>query len=88
MTLELQFVNSNLRYLQDELNEVNTAIEVYQCDGVDDQMPIIPLGLKITTMMDLTESMSDFILEHYSEDPKKYRSSILKLNEMRKVRLI
>lgn len=48
-------------------------------------MPMIPLGLKETNDINFLEPFSDFILEHYSEDPLLYVDAIADITDTRKV---
>lgn len=48
-------------------------------------MPMIPLGLKETNDINFLEPFSDFILEHYSEDPQLYVDAITDITDTRKV---
>ncbi|XP_066946603.1 rhophilin-2-B-like [Macrobrachium rosenbergii] len=83
VALELQFVNSNLQLLKEQLAELNSSVEIYQgttCKGV---MPMIPLGLKETKEINFREPFKDFILEHYSEESDKYNEAITEFMELR-----
>lgn len=51
-------------------------------DGI---MPMIPLGLKETKEIDFMEPFSDFILEHYSEEPSIYLDAIADITDTRQV---
>lgn len=44
---------------------------------------MIPLGLKETKEVNFTDSFSDFILEHYSEDPSIYEDAIADISDTR-----
>uniref|UniRef100_A0A1A9UT25 Rhophilin n=1 Tax=Glossina austeni TaxID=7395 RepID=A0A1A9UT25_GLOAU len=46
-------------------------------------MPMIPLGLKETKEIDFMEPFSDFILEHYSEEPSIYLDAIADITDTR-----
>lgn len=48
-------------------------------------MPMIPLGLKETKEVSLVDPFSDFILEHYSEDPINYEDAIADITDTRQV---
>uniref|UniRef100_A0A096M4D1 Rhophilin Rho GTPase binding protein 1 n=1 Tax=Poecilia formosa TaxID=48698 RepID=A0A096M4D1_POEFO len=54
VALELSFVNSNLQLLKEELEELNSNMEVYQTDSDAISVPMIPLGLKETKEVDFT----------------------------------
>uniref|UniRef100_A0A3Q3WUW7 Uncharacterized protein n=1 Tax=Mola mola TaxID=94237 RepID=A0A3Q3WUW7_MOLML len=56
VALELSFVNSNLQLLKEELEELNSNMEVYQTDEAIN-VPMIPLGLKETKEVDFTVSI-------------------------------
>uniref|UniRef100_A0A8C3T4J1 Rhophilin Rho GTPase binding protein 1 n=1 Tax=Chelydra serpentina TaxID=8475 RepID=A0A8C3T4J1_CHESE len=53
VALELSYVNSNLQLLKEELEELNSCVDVYQNDSESISVPMIPLGLKETKEMDL-----------------------------------
>lgn len=46
---------------------------------------MIPLGLKETKEIDFMEAFSDFILEHYSEEPSTYVDAIADITDTRQV---
>ena len=46
---------------------------------------MIPLGLKETKEIFFHEQFSDFILEHYSENPSSYEDAIVDLSDTRQV---
>lgn len=46
---------------------------------------MIPLGLKETKEILFHEQFSDFILEHYSENPNGYEEAIIDLSDTRQV---
>jgi len=48
-------------------------------------MPMIPLGLKETKEINFMEPFSDFILEHYSEEPSMYIDAIADMTDTRQV---
>ncbi|XP_055597531.1 rhophilin-2 isoform X2 [Uranotaenia lowii] len=83
VALELSFVNSNLQLLKEQLSELNSSMEIYQSEGVDYVIPMIPLGLKETKEVNFMEPFSDFILEHYSEDSRAYEEAIADINDTR-----
>ncbi|XP_073832692.1 GTP-Rho-binding protein rhophilin isoform X1 [Musca autumnalis] len=83
VALELSFVNSNLQLLKEQLAELNSSVEVYQNNSQDGVMPMIPLGLKETKEIDFMEPFSDFILEHYSEEPSQYADAIADITDTR-----
>lgn len=83
VALELSFVNSNLQLLKEQLAELNSSVEVYQNDSQDSVMPMIPLGLKETKEINFSEPFSDFILEHYSEEPSIYADAIADITDTR-----
>uniref|UniRef100_A0A8D0ETN0 Rhophilin Rho GTPase binding protein 1 n=1 Tax=Strix occidentalis caurina TaxID=311401 RepID=A0A8D0ETN0_STROC len=53
VALELSYVNSNLQLLKEELEELNSSVDVYQNDSESISVPMIPLGLKETKELDL-----------------------------------
>lgn len=46
---------------------------------------MIPLGLKETKEINFMEPFSDFILEHYSEEPSIYMDAIADMTDTRQV---
>lgn len=87
VALELSFVNSNLQLLKEQLAELNSSVDIYQSDH-DPSVPMIPLGLKETKEVVFQEIFSDFILEHYSEDPAMYEDAISDFSDTRQVRFL
>ncbi|XP_032428807.1 rhophilin-1 [Xiphophorus hellerii] len=83
VALELSFVNSNLQLLKEELEELNSNMEVYQTDSDAISVPMIPLGLKETKEVDFTVPIQDFICEHYREDSSLYDKEIKEMIELR-----
>uniref|UniRef100_A0A1B0CCG8 Putative signal transduction protein n=1 Tax=Lutzomyia longipalpis TaxID=7200 RepID=A0A1B0CCG8_LUTLO len=83
VALELSFVNSNLQLLKEQLSELNSSVEIYQNDTLDAVIPMIPLGLKETKEVNFMEPLSDFILEHYSEDSSCYEDAISDITDTR-----
>lgn len=83
VSMELQFVNSNLTLLKEQLSELNSSVEIYQGNGMKLSIPMIPLGLKETKEIDFREPFKDFICEHYSEDPVKYDEAITEFMDLR-----
>ncbi|XP_066570129.1 rhophilin-2 isoform X2 [Amia ocellicauda] len=84
VVLELSYVNSNLQLLMEELEGLNSSVEVYQNVRETSSMPLIPLGLKETKEVDFSVPFKDFILEHYSEDGSSYEEQIADLMDLRK----
>uniref|UniRef100_A0A096LRB3 Rhophilin Rho GTPase binding protein 1 n=1 Tax=Poecilia formosa TaxID=48698 RepID=A0A096LRB3_POEFO len=78
VALELSFVNSNLQLLKEELEELNSNMEVYQTDSDAISVPMIPLGLKETKEVDFTVPIQNFhILNvHYKLTSSYYRRHI------------
>ncbi|XP_061738922.1 rhophilin-1 [Nerophis ophidion] len=83
VALELSYVNSNLQLLKEELEDLNSNMEVYQTDSDTVNVPMIPLGLKETKEVDFTIPIQDFISEHYGEDSLLYQEEIKELMELR-----
>ncbi|KAH8421484.1 hypothetical protein KR009_009695, partial [Drosophila setifemur] len=83
VALELSFVNSNLQLLKEQLAELNSSVEIYQSESHNGVMPMIPLGLKETKEINFMEPFSDFILEHYSEEPSIYMDAIADMTDTR-----
>ncbi|KAH8361213.1 hypothetical protein KR200_001802 [Drosophila serrata] len=83
VALELSFVNSNLQLLKEQLAELNSSVEIYQSESFNSVMPMIPLGLKETKEINFMEPFSDFILEHYSEEPSIYMDAIADITDTR-----
>ncbi|XP_066510688.1 rhophilin-2-like isoform X1 [Hoplias malabaricus] len=82
--LELSYVNSNLQLLMEQLEGLNSSVEVYQNVQGSATIPLIPLGLKETKDVDFSVPLKDFILEHYSEDGTNYQEEIDDLMDLRK----
>uniref|UniRef100_A0A8C1B6Q1 Rhophilin, Rho GTPase binding protein 1 n=1 Tax=Cyprinus carpio carpio TaxID=630221 RepID=A0A8C1B6Q1_CYPCA len=83
VALELSFVNSNLQLLKEELEELNSSMNVYQTESETVSVPMIPLGLKETKEIDMSVPLQDFISEHYSEDASLYLNEIRDFMELR-----
>ncbi|GCB65810.1 hypothetical protein scyTo_0004862 [Scyliorhinus torazame] len=83
VTLELSFVNSNLQLLKEELEELNSSVEVYQNENESINVPMIPLGLKETKEVELTIPLKDVIEEHYNEAACKYEKELKELMDLR-----
>ncbi|RXN34940.1 rhophilin-1 isoform X1 [Labeo rohita] len=83
VALELSFVNSNLQLLKEELEELNSSMNVYQTESETVSVPMIPLGLKETKEIDMTAPLQDFISEHYGEDASLYLNEIRDFMELR-----
>ncbi|KAL6461649.1 hypothetical protein MHYP_G00297930 [Metynnis hypsauchen] len=82
--LELSYVNANLQRLMEQLEGLNSSVEVYQNVQGSVSIPLIPLGLKETKDVDFTGPFKDFILEHYSEDGASFQDEIDDLMDIRK----
>ncbi|KAG9260957.1 rhophilin-2 isoform X1 [Astyanax mexicanus] len=82
--LELSYVNSDLQLLMEQLEGLNSSVEVYQNVQGTAIIPLIPLGLKETKDVDFSVPFKDFILEHYSEDGANYQDEIDDLMDLRK----
>ncbi|XP_069813093.1 rhophilin-1 isoform X1 [Dendropsophus ebraccatus] len=83
VALELSYVNSNLQLLKEELEELNSSVEVYQNDSEAISVPMIPLGLKETKDLDLMDPLKDFIVDHYGEDAALYEKEINEFMDLR-----
>ncbi|KAG1941859.1 rhophilin-1 [Pimephales promelas] len=83
VALELSFVNSNLQLLKEELEELNSSMNIYQTESETVNVPMIPLGLKETKEIDMTAPLQDFISEHYGEDASLYLNEIQVFMELR-----
>ncbi|XP_067887517.1 rhophilin-1 isoform X2 [Heterodontus francisci] len=83
VALELSFVNSNLQLLKEELEELNSSVEVYQNGNESISVPMIPLGLKETKEVELTMPLKDIIEEHYNEAACKYKKELKELADLR-----
>uniref|UniRef100_A0A672PQU1 Rhophilin, Rho GTPase binding protein 2 n=1 Tax=Sinocyclocheilus grahami TaxID=75366 RepID=A0A672PQU1_SINGR len=80
VVLELSYVNSDLQLLMEQLEGLNSSVEVYQNTS---SIPLIPLGLKETKDVDFSVALKDFILEHYSEDGSNFQDEIDDLMDLR-----
>ncbi|XP_029815116.1 rhophilin-1 [Manacus vitellinus] len=87
VALELSYVNSNLQLLKEELEELNSSVDVYQNDSESISVPMIPLGLKETKELDLLVPLKDFISEHYGEEGVLFEKEIKDFMELRQVRV-
>ncbi|XP_020850926.1 rhophilin-1 isoform X1 [Phascolarctos cinereus] len=83
VALELSYVNSNLQLLKEELEELNSSVDVYQNESEGISVPMIPLGLKETKDLDLATPLREMISEHYGEDSTSYEVEIKKLMDLR-----
>ncbi|XP_056608000.1 rhophilin-2 isoform X2 [Triplophysa dalaica] len=83
VSLELSYVNSDLQILMEELEGLNSSVEVYQDVQETSSIPLIPLGLKETKDVDFSVPLKDFILEHYSEDGTNFQDQIDDLIDLR-----
>ncbi|XP_077391285.1 rhophilin-1 isoform X2 [Festucalex cinctus] len=83
VALELSYVNSNLQLLKEELEDLNSNMEVYQTQSDCVNVPMIPLGLKETKEVDFSIPIQDFICEHYGEDSSLYNQHIQELMDLR-----
>ncbi|XP_060631950.2 rhophilin-1 isoform X2 [Anolis sagrei] len=83
VALELSYVNSNLQLLKEELEELNSSMDVYQNDSDSISVPMIPLGLKETKELDWEAPLKEMIWDHYGEDGASYETEIQSLMELR-----
>ncbi|XP_058030355.1 rhophilin-1 isoform X3 [Ahaetulla prasina] len=83
VALELSYVNSNLQLLKEELEELNSCMEVYQNDSDSISVPMIPLGLKETKELDWAAPLKAIIKEHYKEDENSYKAELKTLMDLR-----
>ncbi|XP_056089776.1 rhophilin-2 isoform X2 [Rhinichthys klamathensis goyatoka] len=83
VVLELSYVNSDLQLLMEQLEGLNSSVEVYQNVQETASIPLIPLGLKETKDVDFSVPLKDFILEHYSEDGSNFQDQIDDLMDLR-----
>ncbi|NXL33187.1 RHPN1 protein, partial [Glaucidium brasilianum] len=83
VALELSYVNSNLQLLKEELEELNSSVDVYQNDSESISVPMIPLGLKETKELDLLGPLKDLISEHYGEEGILFEKEIKEFMELR-----
>ncbi|XP_070604476.1 rhophilin-1 isoform X3 [Erythrolamprus reginae] len=83
IALELSYVNSNLQLLKEELEELNSCMEVYQNDSDSISVPMIPLGLKETKELDWAAPLKAVIKEHYKEDENSYEVELKTLVDLR-----
>lgn len=88
-----------MRYLEYPLCSSGTGIYIYLSRSIaqtyaiffllfashEGIMPMIPLGLKETKEINFMEPFSDFILEHYSEEPSIYMDAIADMTDTRQV---
>ncbi|XP_062987275.1 rhophilin-1 [Elgaria multicarinata webbii] len=83
VALELSYVNSNLQLLKEELEELNSCMDVYQNDSDSISVPMIPLGLKETKELDWAPPLKEMIWDHYGEDGALFETEIQNLVELR-----
>lgn len=83
VALELSYVNSNLQLLKEELEELNSCMDVYQNDSDSISVPMIPLGLKETKELDWAVPLKEMIQDHYWEDGDSYETEIRELMMLR-----
>ncbi|XP_059830611.1 rhophilin-1 isoform X1 [Hypanus sabinus] len=83
VALELSFVNSNLQLLKEELEELNSSVEIYQNENESVSVPMIPLGLKETKEVELTMPLQELIDEHYSEPGCRYEKELKEFADLR-----
>ncbi|XP_051948546.1 rhophilin-2-like isoform X2 [Xyrauchen texanus] len=83
VVLELSYFNSDLQLLMEQLEGLNSSVEVYQNVEESSSIPLIPLGLKETKDVDFSVPLKDFILEHYSEDGSNFQDQIDDLMDLR-----
>uniref|UniRef100_A0A8C5SHG2 Rhophilin Rho GTPase binding protein 1 n=1 Tax=Laticauda laticaudata TaxID=8630 RepID=A0A8C5SHG2_LATLA len=69
VALELSYVNSNLQLLKEELEELNSCMEVYQNDSDSISVPMIPLGLKETKELDWAAPLKVRRSRRWCSDP-------------------
>uniref|UniRef100_A0A8C8AI09 Rhophilin Rho GTPase binding protein 1 n=1 Tax=Otus sunia TaxID=257818 RepID=A0A8C8AI09_9STRI len=81
VALELSYVNSNLQLLKEELEELNSSVDVYQNDSESISVPMIPLGLKETKELDFLINPSFPFL--FSPSFPTHVSPLLSLQAMR-----
>uniref|UniRef100_A0A8C1TKR8 Rhophilin, Rho GTPase binding protein 2 n=1 Tax=Cyprinus carpio TaxID=7962 RepID=A0A8C1TKR8_CYPCA len=83
VVLELSYVNSDLQLLMEQLEGLNSSVDVYQNVQEMSSIPLIPLGLKETKDVDFSVALKDLILEHYSEDGSNFQAEIDDLMDLR-----
>lgn len=83
VTMELQFFNSNLQLLKEQLSELNSSVEIYQGNNARSSIPMIPLGLKETKEIDFRQPFKTFIEDHYHEDANNFDEAITEFMELR-----
>ncbi|KAK9402871.1 rhophilin-1-like [Crotalus adamanteus] len=83
VALELSYVNSNLQLLKEELEELNSCVEVYQNDSDSVSVPMIPLGLKETKELDWASPLKAVIKDHYNEEEDSYKEELKALVDLR-----
>ncbi|KPP61320.1 rhophilin-2-like [Scleropages formosus] len=81
--LELSFMNSTLQLLMEQLEALNSSIEVYQSSQNPNSTPLIALGLKETSEIDFSGPLKTIIQEHYGEDESRFEDEICDLMDLR-----
>ncbi|KAL2076833.1 hypothetical protein ACEWY4_027562 [Coilia grayii] len=67
----------------EQLEALNSSVEVYQNTQESFSIPLIPLGMKETKEIDFSVPFKDFLLEHYSEDGNNFQDEIADLMDQR-----
>ncbi|XP_046497729.1 rhophilin-1 isoform X7 [Equus quagga] len=87
VALELSYVNSSLQLLKEELEELNSNVDVDRPESEGITVPMIPLGLKETKELDWSTPLKELISGHFGEDGTSYEAEIRELEDLRQVRL-
>nr|XP_036879041.1 rhophilin-1 [Manis javanica] len=83
VALELSYVNSSLQLLKEELQELNSSVDVDPPESEGVPVPMIPLGLKETRELDWATPLKELISGHFGEDSTSYEAEIGELEDLR-----
>ncbi|XP_073086302.1 rhophilin-1 isoform X5 [Manis javanica] len=85
VALELSYVNSSLQLLKEELQELNSSVDVDPPESEGVPVPMIPLGLKETRELDWATPLKELISGHFGEDSTSYEAEIGELEDLRQI---
>uniref|UniRef100_A0A8C2AHU7 Rhophilin-2 n=1 Tax=Cyprinus carpio TaxID=7962 RepID=A0A8C2AHU7_CYPCA len=77
VVLELSYVNSDLQLLMEELEGLNSSVEVYQDVQETSSIPLIPLGLKETKDVDFSVALK---VSFFHNAPSLFLIEVFDLN--------
>ncbi|KAM6148260.1 rhophilin-1 [Rhynchocyon petersi] len=83
VALELSHVNVSLQLLKEELEELNSGVDMPWREGEGVSIPMIPLGLKETQELDWSTPLKELISGHFGEDGASYELELKELEDLR-----